>query len=673
MHALFFRLDLVCSFSHRLVHAALFHAATTHSALHTSPPFPHHPAHSSPAAESSEFTALESSAIAPPDVCHSPFNIEGIPKAAPFKGCINPNNFLDFAIEKFTQGMSDEKNGASTWAKTIILPAIKTAIAKIPGANAAMKASFCLSSWNGTEIADSLNGAPPACSPMMINPDSTYLVTSLSIPGEWLIALCPLTAGAAKAAFTTADMCLAMASCNKWPSVFFGMSGAALGCITELATSAATSGAGSAAGAAMATTLSFAGVGVSFGADLYLEVPFWNFGKPDDAKVYGHFAAVIAFDLAKQFAGLLGLVEGADSFIAFGGAAKFIVRFPTLSGDKLTSAIDTVKKDHEQPAGTKKTWMQKLTEFQVAIVANIEMAISFSQSTIPFVSILPDFPAINLAQISGLISTVDPKISGVDKGAYFLASGGNFLGSLLVSIAGWVKLFVGDALDVLLPDGYKMDDIIEKLKTVKLDPMFAFSVTGAKMGFFIQLFTGLSLSCQIQYKPFGFGCSINTQAIAYLINMFKQGAEWVVAKAKDWFEQSDQIVTRMTDAAMKTAKRWSKALFVRSTTACPAGFKDDIFYCLKPSAYARGTGRFDQAKCLVDAKPLGTSSCEYLGLLYYPTCKPGFYAYGCCFCSPECPAGWKDHGISCLKPLPPAEVQGAPVAVAAKPVAKATK
>ena len=41
--------------------------------------------------------------------------------------------------------------------------------------------------------------------------------------------------------------------------------------------------------------------------------------------------------------------------------------------------------------------------------------------------------------------------------------------------------------------------------------------------------------------------------------------------------------------------------------------------------------------------------CEKNGLIWYPKCKAGFHAAGCCVCSPDCPAGTTDTGATCNK------------------------
>lgn len=80
---------------------------------------------------------------------------------------------------------------------------------------------------------------------------------------------------------------------------------------------------------------------------------------------------------------------------------------------------------------------------------------------------------------------------------------------------------------------------------------------------------------------------------------------------------------------------------------CPDGFSDTGADCLKPEAYGRGAGYalWDQGKCQSE-NPQG---CEQNGLLYYPLCAANFHSVGCCICSPDCPSGWTDIGVSCQK------------------------
>jgi hypothetical protein len=91
---------------------------------------------------------------------------------------------------------------------------------------------------------------------------------------------------------------------------------------------------------------------------------------------------------------------------------------------------------------------------------------------------------------------------------------------------------------------------------------------------------------------------------------------------------------------------------------CPSGFRDDGAYCFKPEAYGRGVGFpwkiGDKAFSLKNAKircerKHGEGQCEKSGAIYYPKCKPDYRAIGCCVCSPRCPSGMTDIGISCQK------------------------
>lgn len=42
--------------------------------------------------------------------------------------------------------------------------------------------------------------------------------------------------------------------------------------------------------------------------------------------------------------------------------------------------------------------------------------------------------------------------------------------------------------------------------------------------------------------------------------------------------------------------------------------------------------------------------CEKFGMQYYPKCKEGYQAWGCCNCKFKCPEGMRDLTTMCLKP-----------------------
>ena len=83
--------------------------------------------------------------------------------------------------------------------------------------------------------------------------------------------------------------------------------------------------------------------------------------------------------------------------------------------------------------------------------------------------------------------------------------------------------------------------------------------------------------------------------------------------------------------------------------SCTDGFKDTGIDCLKPSAYGRGAGYvlWHEGKCNDENQDVG--GCEKWGALWYPKCKSSFHNVACCICSPDCPDGFVDIGVSCQK------------------------
>jgi len=80
---------------------------------------------------------------------------------------------------------------------------------------------------------------------------------------------------------------------------------------------------------------------------------------------------------------------------------------------------------------------------------------------------------------------------------------------------------------------------------------------------------------------------------------------------------------------------------------CPSGFSDTGIDCLKPSSYGRGAGyaAWHESECNND----NSQGCEKYGAMWYPKCKENFHNVGCCVCSPNCPSGMTDIGVSCQK------------------------
>lgn len=86
---------------------------------------------------------------------------------------------------------------------------------------------------------------------------------------------------------------------------------------------------------------------------------------------------------------------------------------------------------------------------------------------------------------------------------------------------------------------------------------------------------------------------------------------------------------------------------------CPEGLRDDGLFC-RAAEYGRGAGYalWNEGKCNQE-NPQG---CEKNGALWYPKCKAGYEAFGCCICrpkKPDCGALGLNSGIdlSCGKKI----------------------
>lgn len=90
---------------------------------------------------------------------------------------------------------------------------------------------------------------------------------------------------------------------------------------------------------------------------------------------------------------------------------------------------------------------------------------------------------------------------------------------------------------------------------------------------------------------------------------------------------------------------------------CPPGFRNDGLHCAKGAPYGRGAGYAWQfGDALNDTGMIkrceaasGAGNCEKNGLIFYPKCKAGYVAVGANICSPQCPSGMVDIGVSCQK------------------------
>ncbi|MCP9800780.1 hypothetical protein [Synechococcus sp. RedBA-s] len=100
-----------------------------------------------------------------------------------------------------------------------------------------------------------------------------------------------------------------------------------------------------------------------------------------------------------------------------------------------------------------------------------------------------------------------------------------------------------------------------------------------------------------------------------------------------------------------------KGVATMCVPSCPSGFTDTGLHCAKPAAYGRGAGfpwQFgDKAFSLDGARQrcaaANPQGCEVSGAIVYPKCRSGFNPIGSNICTPQCPSGMLDIGVSCQK------------------------
>ena len=81
---------------------------------------------------------------------------------------------------------------------------------------------------------------------------------------------------------------------------------------------------------------------------------------------------------------------------------------------------------------------------------------------------------------------------------------------------------------------------------------------------------------------------------------------------------------------------------------CGGFGRDDGAFCAKPKPYGRGGGRSINCGWRGCGRSCPSSKDQW-GLRCYPKCRQGYVNHGCCICSPRCPSGMKDIGVSCAK------------------------
>ena len=81
---------------------------------------------------------------------------------------------------------------------------------------------------------------------------------------------------------------------------------------------------------------------------------------------------------------------------------------------------------------------------------------------------------------------------------------------------------------------------------------------------------------------------------------------------------------------------------------CPQGMRVQGAFCAKAKPYGRGTGHTSEETCK-QKEHGGSAICEKWGMLWYPKCDQGYYAFACCVCEQTCPEGMADVQLSCTK------------------------
>ena len=82
--------------------------------------------------------------------------------------------------------------------------------------------------------------------------------------------------------------------------------------------------------------------------------------------------------------------------------------------------------------------------------------------------------------------------------------------------------------------------------------------------------------------------------------------------------------------------------------SCGGFGRDDGAFCVKPKSYGRGAGRSVNCGWRGCSNSCPSSKDKW-GLRCYPKCREGYKSFGCCVCTPKCPSGMTDIGVSCAK------------------------
>ena len=120
---------------------------------------------------------------------------------------------------------------------------------------------------------------------------------------------------------------------------------------------------------------------------------------------------------------------------------------------------------------------------------------------------------------------------------------------------------------------------------------------------------------------------------------------------------SDADRSLETGLCYKKCKPGEDAKVTRCYTSCPAGMRDDGLFCAKGAPatspaypWIGGDALDDKGMFKRCQDKHGSGNCEKNGLIVYQKCAADKTRVGADICSPKCPNGFADAGISCTKP-----------------------
>lgn len=153
--------------------------------------------------------------------------------------------------------------------------------------------------------------------------------------------------------------------------------------------------------------------------------------------------------------------------------------------------------------------------------------------------------------------------------------------------------------------------------------------------------------------PLGSIADVGGMVMGTIDKFTKEGPRscWLKTKGRGWGKPIDSCPEgKVKDALMCYDK--CKEGYTSTGPVCWQDCPKDYPYllgptCKKPAPYGRGMGNWRQSYC--EDHNGGKDKCEKWGLLWYPKCKNGFYAFACCICSAKCPDGMPDIGLFCSK------------------------